>query len=124
MSERDPPQSDAKTELAEDRTVLSTERTFAGWMRTGLASIGVGVGFSALFRAMEPTWVPRLIATAFLLLGAFIVLTAERRARAMRGRMSTHYVSTARPMNLRVIAFITIVATAGLIAAIWLAQIR
>ena len=123
MSEGQPEPVDAKTELAEDRTVLANERTFAGWMRTGLAAIAVGVGFGALFRSMEPTWVPRLIATAFLLLGAFIVLTAERRASSVTARISPHYVSIARPMNLRAIAYVTQFATAGLIAAIWLARI-
>ncbi|HEY9553776.1 DUF202 domain-containing protein [Allosphingosinicella sp.] len=40
--------------MAEDRTVLANERTFAGWVRTGLATIAIGLGFSALFRQMEP----------------------------------------------------------------------
>lgn len=124
MKTVDAEEGDAKTELAEDRTVLANERTFAGWMRTGLAAIGVGVGFSALFRAMEPAWVPRLIATSFLVLGAFIVLTAARRARAVSGKMSAHYVATARPMNLQAIAIITLLSTVGLIAAIWFARIR
>lgn len=123
MSDSGDHELDAKTELAEDRTILANERTFAGWMRTGLAAIGVGVGFSALFRAMEPLWVPRAIATAFLLLGAFIVFTAEQRAAAVTSKMSVHYVTQARPMNLRVIAAITLIATAGLIAAIWLARL-
>ena len=115
---------DEKTELAEDRTILANERTFAGWLRTGLASIGVGVGFSALFRTMEPEWLPKGIATAFLLLGAFIVVSAERRACAVTSKVSPHVVQVARPMNLRLIAIVTMVGSAILIAAIWLARIE
>ena len=69
-----------RTELAEDRTLLANERTFAGWMRTGLASIGLGLGFHALFNRMEPGWVPRAIATAFMLVGVFVIFAAQRRA--------------------------------------------
>lgn len=114
--------SKARTQMAEDRTVLANERTFAGWMRTGLASIGVGVGFGALFHSMEPPWVPRLIATAFLLLGAAIVIAAERRACAVTRRMSPHYVTIARPLNLRLIKLVTVCATAALVAAIWFTE--
>ncbi|MBB3991179.1 DUF202 domain-containing protein [Croceicoccus naphthovorans] len=41
--------AERKTDLAEDRTLLANERTFAGWVRTGLASVGIGLGFHALF---------------------------------------------------------------------------
>ena len=30
-----------RTDLAEDRTVLAHERSFAGWVRTGMASVGI-----------------------------------------------------------------------------------
>lgn len=110
-----------KTQLAEDRTLLANERTFAGWMRTGLAAIGVGVGFSALFQAIQPPWIPRAIATAFLLLGAGIIYSAQRRACAVIAKMHAHYVKATRPINRILIGWVTMVATAGLVAAIWLA---
>ncbi|RYF18599.1 MAG: DUF202 domain-containing protein, partial [Oxalobacteraceae bacterium] len=37
-----------RTDFAEDRTVLAHERSFASWMRTGMASVGIGLGFNAL----------------------------------------------------------------------------
>ena len=110
----------SRTDLAEDRTILANERTFAGWMRTALAAIALGVGFHALFRAMEPDWLPRAIATAFLLLAIIIIISAERRAAAVMDRLGTHVVTTARPMNLRFLAAAVSLGSAALIAAIWL----
>ena len=110
-----------RTELAQDRTVLANERTFAGWLRTGFAAIGIGLGFHVLFQAMSPAWVPKAIATAFLLIGIYIVVVAERRARRVLARMDAHQVSEMRPANLRVISVLGAVA---LIAATWLLEVR
>ncbi len=109
-----------RTDLAEDRTILANERTFAGWLRTAFAAVGIGVGFQVLFRALEPAWAPRLIATVFLVLAIMIVLLAERRAAAVIRRLDTHVVVTAKRFNLALIAWIVVAATVALIAAIWL----
>ena len=112
----------SRTDLAEDRTVLANERTFAGWMRTSLASVAIGVGFHALFPAMSPSWVPRAIATAFLLLAVAIIVMAERRVAAVMDRLSAHVVVTVRPMNLRTLAGAIAVGALTLICAIWLTR--
>ncbi len=112
----------SRTDLAEDRTILANERTFAGWMRTSLASVAIGVGFHALFPRMEPPWVPRAIATAFLLLAIVVIVSAERRAAAVMERLSAHVVVTARSMNLRIFAAAVALGSAALIAAIWLVR--
>lgn len=114
----------SRTDLAEDRTILANERTFAGWMRTSLACVAIGVGFHALFPRMEPPWVPRAIATAFLLLAIVVIVSAERRAAAVMRRLSAHVVVTARSMNLRIFATAVTLGAAGLIAAIWLVRIE
>ena len=54
MTEDKERESLSRTNLAEDRTILANERTFAGWMRTSLAAIAIGVGFNALFARLEP----------------------------------------------------------------------
>ena len=112
----------SRTDLAEDRTILANECTFAGWMRTALAAIALGVGFNALFRAMQPDWIPRAIATAFLLLAIIVIVSAERRAAAVMKRLSTHVVVTAKPINLRLLAAAISIGSAALIAAIWLIE--
>ena len=42
-----------RTHFAEDRTVQATERTFAGWLRTAFAAIGVGLGFHVIFGELD-----------------------------------------------------------------------
>jgi putative membrane protein len=113
-----------RTDLARDRTVLANERTFAGWLRTGFAAIGIGLGFHVLFQAMEPLWVPKAIATAFLLSGIYIIAVAERRARAVLSRFDEHKVAELGPMNLKIVTIISIAATLALIAAIWLLEVK
>jgi putative membrane protein len=112
-----------RTDLAEDRTLLANERTFAGWMRTGFASIAVGVGFN-LMTKMEPVWVPKAIATAFLLIGIAIFIAAERRACRVVGAHKAHEVETVHIRYLRMITVAICAATLALIAALWLLRIE
>ena len=112
-----------RTNYAEDRTVLANERTFASWYRTGFAAIGIGLGFNALFNRLEPEWVPKAIATAFVVIGILVFIAAERRACAVLARLHAHQVKTVGIGNLR---FFTLAATAAalaLIAAMWLLRI-
>lgn len=115
--------AEERTDFAEDRTILANERTFAGWMRTGFGSIAVGVGFN-LLTELEPVWVPKAIATAFLLIGIMIFVAAERRACAVVRRLHTHEVETVRVGFLRLITLAVILATLALIAALWLLEMK
>ncbi len=112
--------AESRTELAEDRTVLAHERSFAGWVRTGMAAVGIGLGFNALFRTMEPSWMPKVIATSFLLVAIYIFVSAERRARSIIGRLESHNVTVLKPMRIRLLAWALVGATAALAAALWI----
>ncbi|NCP12375.1 MAG: DUF202 domain-containing protein [Sphingomonadales bacterium] len=107
-----------RTDLAEDRTILANERTFAGWMRTGLACVGIGVGFNVLFDEMSPTWVPKAVATAFILIGVFVFWAAERRSCKVLSRLDAHHVAQFGSINLRAIA--TVLSAGALVVAIGL----
>ena len=109
-----------RTDLAEDRTILANERTFAGWFRTGMAAIGIAVGFGALYRDLEPVWVPKAVGTALLLVAAYIFIAADRRACAVMNRLDTHEIKAFSPMNLRLLTVICVGSALVLIAAIWL----
>ena len=112
--------AEARTDLAEDRTILANERTFAGWLRTGFAAIGLGLGFIALFHSLEPEWLPRLIASAFLCLGMFIFVSAEHAACAVTARLRAHQVKTLRARMLRLISWFAVATTLPLLVAIWI----
>jgi putative membrane protein len=112
--------ADNRTDLAEDRTLLANERTFAGWARTAFAAIGIALGFNALFKTLEPLWLPKVISTAFLLIAIFVILVAENRASGVIKRLSSHEVETFRPNHLRLLTGGIVLATIALIGAIWL----
>ena len=93
--------AEERTGLAEDRTIMATERTFAGWMRTAFAAIGIGLAFRAVFGEFDPPWLARAIATGFILLGAAVAFTAERRARKTLGRLTSHEADAPDVPSLR-----------------------
>ncbi len=96
--------AEKRTDWAEDRTLLANERTYAGWMRTGLASVGLGLGFQAIFKAMDPTWAAKAVATIFILIGVFIFWSAWRNASAVRERLKSH---TAKPLPTSRLGLVT-----------------
>ena len=109
-----------RTDLAEDRTILASERTFASWIRTGLASIGIALGFHALFGRLQPIWLPRALATAFQAIAIMIFRAAERRACAVRARLHAHEVETIKITRIRLITIVAVLATAALGVGLWL----
>ena len=108
-----------RTDLAEDRTLLANERTFSGWARTAMASIGIGIGFNALFQPVEPTWVAKAIATIFILLGIFLVIAAERRACSVQTRLTAHKVGDVGSTNFKIMAVAISIGASALIVALW-----
>jgi putative membrane protein len=112
----------ARTDLAEDRTLLASERTFSGWARTAMASIGLGIGFNALFNPVHPTWVAKAIATLFITLGIFVIIAAERRADTMHRRLMPHKMKSVSAFSFKAIAILVSAGGLGLICAIWLLQ--
>ena len=111
--------AEERTDYAEDRTLLANERTFAGWGRTAFASIGLGLGFQAIFKSAEPTWVPKAVATLFIMLGMLLIWLAERRARTVLSEHSQHHVKLASGRVFKIMA--TSISGGGLIliASIW-----
>ena len=107
-------------DLAEDRTLLASERTFAGWVRTSLGCIAVGVGFHALFSSIHPVWVPKAIASLFLLIAVVIVWLAARRATSVLARLTPHTVAGARKVNLELIASAVSLGAMLLALTVWL----
>lgn len=109
-----------RTEWAEDRTIMANERTFAGWMRTGLAAVGIGLGFNALFGKLEPFWVPKAIATLFMAIGIFVFWAAQRNGCAVQARLDSHHATPVKPNNMRLVSGLMASGAIALIVAIWM----
>lgn len=128
MAQDDPPDdknkstewAEVRTDLAEDRTVQATERTFAGWLRTAFAAIGIGLAFRAVFGDFDPPWLAKAIATLFVLLGASIAFTGGKRAMRTFSRLSSHEADPIETPNIRWMSWSIIVGSLVLIAGFWI----
>ncbi|MDG6079148.1 DUF202 domain-containing protein [Erythrobacter litoralis] len=109
-----------RTDLAEDRNIMAMERTFAGWMRTAFAAIGIGLGFKAVFGAFDPPWLAKAIATMFILAGGWLAITAQRRACKTLARLNTHEFEAISTPNFRALAYSVLVGSIILTAGLWL----
>lgn len=111
---------DLRTDLAEDRTLLANERTFAAWLRTGLTMVGVGLGVNALYRAVEPTFVAKAISSIFVLLAVVVFCNALGREVSVRRRLEPSVVSPVRRSKARLLVITLSLTSLGLVAAMWL----
>ena len=116
--------AEVRTDLAEDRTIMANERTFAGWARTAMAAMGIALGFNALFGRLEPFWIPKLIATVFLMIAVLILLSAYNRANAVFERLDCHAVNSISRRNLLFVTAAMIAGAIALIACVWLLDWR
>ncbi|WP_299048438.1 DUF202 domain-containing protein [uncultured Tateyamaria sp.] len=109
-----------RTDWAEDRTSLANERTFAGWMRTGMASVAVAIGLKAVFGATDPTWLAKAVASVFLLAALYIFWSARQQACASYARLSQ---KDAQVQGHRAFTLIAVAMTLGTLATgmiLWL----
>lgn len=102
-----------RTDWAEDRTVLANERTFAGWMRTGMACIALALGLRAVFDPFEPTWLPKTVASVFILAAIFIFWAARRQACETVDRLNEHH---AQAQPTRYMTFVSIIMSLSALA--------
>lgn len=109
-----------RTEWAEDRTVLANERTFAAWMRTGMACIGVALGLRAVFSETNHPLIAKGVAELFVLTAILIFVSALRRSRATHARINTHDTAAQSRRNM---LFTSVAMTIGAVATgviLWL----
>jgi len=112
--------AEERTHLAEDRNIMAMERTYAGWIRTSFAAIGIGLGFRALFGEFDPPWLARAIATLFILAGAILAWSAQHRACRTLQRLHSHQMEAAAGPNFRLLSFAVCIGAGLLIAGLWI----
>lgn len=128
MAQDDPPETNDKstewaelrTDFAEDRNIMAMERTFAGWMRTAFAAIGIGLAFKAVFGAFDPPWLAKAIATVFILAGGWLAISAQRRACATLSQLDAHKFEAISVPNFRLVAYAVAGGSLLLTAGLWL----
>jgi putative membrane protein len=111
--------NDKSTELSEDRTLLSNERTFSSWMGTGLACVGVAIGLHAVFGAIDPTWLAKLVASIFLLTALAIYWAAVRQACKTYSRLRNTDVEIQGSNVFKKIAAMMSAGTLGVGIILW-----
>ena len=119
---KDPSSNDLaveRTQLAEDRNIMAMERTFAGWIRTAFAAIGIGLAFRVLFGALDPPWLAKAFSTLVIAAGAALAFSAQRRACHTMAKLETHSMERASTPRFRLLAYCVIGGAAILIAGLW-----
>jgi len=109
-----------RTDWAEDRTIQANERTFAGWMRTGMAAIGIAIALQAVFGEMARTWIPKSVATAFLILALLIFYAAWKNSCALVKRLDSHAAEPVSASRFGTIASLMAVGAVGTGVVLWL----
>ncbi|WP_271439557.1 YidH family protein [Pontixanthobacter luteolus] len=123
MAEPDPSSNDLaeqRTDWAEDRTVQATERTYAGWLRTAFAAIGIGLAFRALFGELQPPYLAKSIATIFILIGGLVSWSAQRNACRTLSRLNSHDIDAPRALHMRWLSYIVSAGAVILAVALWM----
>ncbi len=100
--------------------MLANERTFSGWVRTSLATIGIGLGFNALFGTLEPIWIPKAISTLFVCLGMMIIVMATWRSKQVMSRLTAHQIYPVSTLRLYAIAVTFCFGALALLVSIWI----
>ena len=77
-----------QTNLALDRTVLANERTYAAWIRTGLAALAAGLGIAKFMTGLIPLWSILIIAAVLIGFSSVAFLLAAWRYRHVHIKVS------------------------------------
>ncbi|SFR39627.1 YidH family protein [Litoreibacter janthinus] len=112
--------ADTRTAWAEDRTMLANERTFAGWMRTGMACIALALGLKAVFQDTQYPMIAKAVSEIFILVGIIIFWAAVTKSRKTRARMSEHDVAAQSNNQMLVLASILTIAAIATGVILWL----
>ena len=115
----DDKRAEKRTEWAEDRTIMASERTFSSWMGTGLGAIGVAIGLKAVFGAFEPTWAAKLVASIFLAVAIAIFWSARTQACKTFARLSESDIEATPTRNYTFLAAVMTFAAFATGVILW-----
>ncbi|MGR3433539.1 MAG: DUF202 domain-containing protein [Shimia sp.] len=109
----------ARTDWAEDRTILALERTYAGWLGMGLGAVAVALGLRAVFAAAEPTWIAKAVASAFLAVALGTFFAARQQACRSYERLHANDTEAQTPRVFTLISAGLALATLATGGVLW-----
>ncbi|WP_299629266.1 DUF202 domain-containing protein [uncultured Tateyamaria sp.] len=112
--------AETRTDWAEDRTLLANERTFAGWMRTGVACVALALGLKAVFGDTDYPMVAKAVAELFILAAILIFWAAVAKCRRAEQRMQDHDVEAQSHRRMTILASILTVGAIATGVILWL----
>jgi putative membrane protein len=113
---------DRNTRLAADRTLLADERTYAAWVRTGIAALASGLGVHPLLSGLARMWLVKGAGSVLVLFGIFCFVAAvwrEKTSGLDADQPDTRRLPMAALIGAN--ALLVLVSIAALIA-IWMAK--
>ena len=109
-----------RIDWAEDRTILANERTFAGLMRTGMASLAVAIGLTAAFGDFDPTWAAKGVATIFVIAAVYIFWATHDTATKTLQRLEDHHANAQPNARMKTVAVIFSAASVAVGGILWM----
>lgn len=109
-----------RTDWAEDRTIMANERTFAGWMRTGMASLALAVGLRAVFGGFDPTWLAKLVASIFVITAVYIFWAAQASATQTLARLDDREAYAQPTRRIQILAVVFSIGALAVGGILWM----
>lgn len=108
---------DLRDGLAEDRTVLANERTYAAWARTGLTALAAWVAVEKLMVDIVPDWSIRAIAVSLLAFATATFVIGFWRYHRTSSRLRSGFISTFPSLLVGALTALLLIAAMAAMAA-------
>ena len=105
-------QEPSSHDLARFRTEWADERTFAAWLRTGLALVAGGLATARLLTSIEPGWLVRAMGVILIVLGGTIFALGFRTYREMSKELKEEEIESASAWFLGLMTLMLLLAAA------------
>ncbi len=99
---------------------MAGERTFAAWLRTGLALMAGGLAAARLLTSVEPQWLVRVAGTIFVVMGGTIFVLGFRTYREVSQDLKEEDVETTSSWGLGLLTLMLIVVAVIVLILIYL----
>lgn len=102
--------------------MLAAERTYAAWMRTGLAALAAGVGAKALLQGIVQSWLVALAGTLLILFSVMCFVAAVWREMMPRIVLPVSTTHRMPPAFLLVVNGLLVLLSLAALIGVWIAR--